>query len=64
MKKVCYYCDACHNEITNPHDVKMKEFTYKSLKGQIYRLVPGIVKRKIHLCETCFYSLNKLFSEK
>lgn len=58
MSKV-YKCDSCCGMIENPYIAKMKEFYL----GTIFDFGMAFpeetkIKRKIHLCESCFKGLK------
>lgn len=53
MKSIVYTCDACGEQIENPHTVKMKEF-YLAWDDV------GKQKTKIHLCKECFWGLKSI----
>lgn len=54
-----YQCDSCKRTITNPHDVKMKEF-YVGIDFIDFLGFPVNRKRKIkiHLCDDCYKGLH------
>lgn len=53
-----YQCDCCNKVISNPHNVKMKEF-YIDNTHSIQDENPIESKRKIriHLCDECYKRL-------
>lgn len=58
-----YQCDSCNKVISNPHNVKMKEF-YLGVDTDYFSLIgiatPVARKRKIkiQLCDECYKGLN------
>ena len=60
-----YICDSCNEVVENPHDVKMKEF-YIGCSFELSGVYPTPSKRqvKIHLCDKCFFGLNKIAERK
>ena len=56
-----YVCDACGTTITNPYDVKFKEF-YVAVEFDLGTFLPFNTTRKskVHLCDTCYHSLRKI----
>lgn len=60
MKKVIYICDACKQQIDNPHQSKMKEFRMSFDHGgfSFFKIF-----KKIHLCDKCFGGLKHVRKE-
>ena len=60
-----YECDSCKKIIQDPYEVKMKEF-YVGCSFETWGVLPSNDKRKvkIHLCDDCFKSLNKIAKDK
>lgn len=54
MKK--YVCDICDDPITQPHELKMREFYV----GYTYEIGIGAIpqnarrKKKLHMCDDCY----------
>jgi len=46
-----YVCDSCGKVITNPYNVRMREYV---------SIVDGKRKVKVHLCADCFKSLGEI----
>ena len=59
-----FVCDSCNTIISDPYIVKMKEY----IVGSVFDLtiMPTKEKRrvKIHLCGTCFQSLQDIAKSK
>lgn len=59
-----YVCDSCGMVIDDPYMVRMKEFCLDTRFNEDgifpYRIA---IKRKVHLCDTCFHALH-LIGEK
>lgn len=56
-----YVCDACGITITDPYDVKMKEF-YIGCSYVLGCVMPSSEKRriKVHLCDDCYHALCEI----
>ena len=59
-----YICDACGLTITNPHDVKMREFyvgmDFDFELGLVFPRNIKTCKSKVHLCDECFHALREI----
>lgn len=60
-----YVCDACGITITDPYDVKMKEF-YVGCSFESFGVLPSYSKRRInvHLCDDCYHALCEIATRK
>lgn len=64
MKIASYKCDSCGSLINDPHEVKMREFTFtRANDGGCYRFIKIVQPKKIHLCDVCFHGLNKIAND-
>ena len=56
-----YVCDACGIAITNPHNVKMKEF-YIGYSFELCGVLSSFDTRrvKVHLCDDCYHALCEI----
>ena len=57
-----FVCDACGMAITNPYEVKMREF-YVRCEFELSGVFPCNVrtfKHKIHLCDDCYHALHEI----
>ena len=56
-----YLCDSCRTVITDPYDVRMKEF-YIGCDYEVANSFPfpATCKKKIHLCEQCYTNLRNI----
>lgn len=63
-----YQCDCCNKVISNPHNVKMKEFYVGMMDTDSSSgiVIPFDSKRKIkiHLCDDCFKGLHVIAEKK
>ena len=60
-----YVCDACGITISNPYEVKMKEF-YVGCSFEYHNVFPSFDKRRInvHLCDDCYHALCEIAENK
>lgn len=60
-----YVCDCCNTIISDPYEVKMKEFYLRTKFdfGGAYP-VETTDRRKIHLCGNCFNNLKNIANKK
>lgn len=56
-----YQCDSCNKVISNPHNVKMKEF-YVGIDIEYFTRITTPIERKrkikIQLCDDCYKGLH------
>jgi len=60
-----YVCDACGITMTDPHEARMREF-YVGVEFDYGHAFPKPVKvkKKVHLCDECYHSLNEIAKNK
>ena len=57
-----FVCDACGMTITNPYEVKMREF-YVGCEFEQSGVFPHNIrtfKHKVHLCDDCYHALHEI----
>ena len=61
-----YVCDACGITITDPYNVKMKEFYIGWTSDSVVGLFSFKDKRrtKVHLCDDCYHALCEIAEKK
>ena len=56
-----YVCDSCNKVINDPHEMNMREFWYSGThEGWTLIKKEEKTKKKIHLCDACFYNLRHM----
>ena len=61
-----YQCDSCNKVISNPHNVKMKEF-YVGIDIEYFARIETIERKrkiKIQLCDDCYKGLHLIAEKK